>query len=148
MLRTLKEYFEEFSLLPNPVKMFICAALFITFCYGIFAGTSNFLNARKIAQLETQNFDLNRTSNEAQKRATFAETNAANESLRAAALENQLKTLESEINKSDEKINLQSQKSISLRDSLRVVRNSSPANTSTDDLERRLKERYRQSEPR
>ena len=148
MLQTLKDYAEEFSLLPNALKMFIAAAIFITLFFGIYSGARNYVSNLKIEKLEKQNFDLNRQAQNALEKAAVSDKQAADERLRADSIEEKLKSLDPAILKKDEQIQTQSQKSNSLRDSLRVVRNSSPANASTNDLERRLKERYRQSEPR
>ncbi len=145
MLQTIKEYLEEFGLLPNAVKMFIIVALFLTLGFGIYSGIGNFISNAKIARLEKENFELNRAAQSALEKAAKAETNAANEALRAEGLESKIKTLEAKGNTQDEKINLQTQKSAALRNDLNRVRVSAPANTSTADLERRLRTRYGQT---
>ncbi len=144
MLQTIKDYFEEISLLPAAVKIALGMILFIA-VYGIYAGISNFYAEVKINRLERANFELNRSYQSALEKAAKAEQNAANEALRADSIESQLKTVEAKTQKSDEKINLQSQKSNNLRLDLNRVRSSQPANASTEQLERRLKERYGQT---
>ena len=145
MLQTLKDYWEEFSLLPNPVKMFICAALLIVGGYGIYSGVNNYFIARKVEKLEKQKFELNRQANDALEKARKAEENAAAEAMRATEAEQKLKTLEDSIKKTDEKLEKQTAKSTVLTDNLRRVRVSRPANVGTRELEGRLEKRYGQT---
>lgn len=145
MLTTLKDYKEEISLLPNPVKFAIAAALVFAIGFAVYFGAGNFISNRKIERLEKQNAELNVQAQSATEKAARAEINAASEAVRAQDLESKLKTLEAKSRKSDENISLQTKKSDSLRNDLNRVRLSRPANAGTDELERRLRERYGQT---
>jgi hypothetical protein len=142
MLNTLKEYFEEISLLPKGVKIFFSTVILFAIGGAVYFGASNFIAGVKIERLEKQNFELNRTATTAQEKAARSEKAAADEAVRAESLENQLQALSQKEKITDEKITVQSQKSNNLRLDLDRVRNSQPANTSTEELERRLAERY------
>jgi ribosomal protein L9 len=142
MFQTLKDYYEEISLLPKAVKIVVSTILVFAVGFAVYFGIRNAVANFKIERLEKQNFELNRQAQSAQEKAAKAEQNAANESLRAESLESQLKTLEAKTKYSDEKINLQSNKSSNLRLNLNRVRSSHPANISTEQLEKRLCARY------
>ena len=142
MFKTLKDYFDEFQLLPNAVKGVILTVILFLGGFAVYYGVSNFYSNLKIERLEKQNRELNSQAQSAIKKAAKAETNAANESLCADSLEADLKTLEAKTTQSDEKIKTQSQKSTDLRLNLNRVRSSQPANIGTNELERKLCERY------
>jgi hypothetical protein len=142
MLQTLIEYKEEISLLPAGVKIAFSTLLLFAIGFAVYYGVGNFIADARVRHLESQNFELNRTAQSAQEKAAKAETNAANEAVRAATIETQLTALKAKTSQSDEKYKIQSQKSSNLRLSLNRVRQSQPANTSTAELERKLADRY------
>lgn len=143
MLQTLKDYWEEFVLLPAPVRGFISLALIVTFAFSCFFGVRDFIAGAKINRLEKENFELNRKTQAALEKAAKSERIAADEALRAESLENQIKSLEAKTKTKDEQIQNQSQLGDNLRTRLTRVRVSAPANTSTERLEERLRNRYR-----
>jgi hypothetical protein len=139
---TLKEYKEECALLPAGVKIFFATLILFASGFAVYYGVGNFIADRKIQRLEKQNQELSAQSQSAMEKAAKAEINAANEALRVESLENQIKAFEAKEKLTDEKYQVQSQKSSNLRLNLNRVRSSQPANTSTDELERQLCARY------
>lgn len=144
MIQTIKDFFDDVRALRPGLQIILGVVLMVALA-GIYFGVSNIIADFKIKRLESQNFELNRQAQSALEKAAKSETNAANEAIRAASLESQLKALETKTTQSDEKYKVQSKKSDDLRGDLRRVRTSSPANVGTETLERRLKDRYRQS---
>lgn len=145
MLQTLKDYWNDFSVLPNPVKGAIYIVLAGLLIFTLYYGANHYIASRKIERLEKQNNELSIKAESALDKAAKAEQNAANEAVRAASLESELNSVSRKAEKQDEKILTQSKKSSDLRNSLTRIRVSSPANRSTDELERRLKARYGQA---
>lgn len=145
MRETIKSYVEQYRSLPDPLKMFIAAAIFITVGFCIFSGVRQSVQSWRISNLERANSELSVQAQTAFEKQRRAEESAANEALRAKSLEDKLKSLERKEKQTDEKIISSQKTSNQLSRDLERVRVSSPANTGTAELERRLKERYGQT---
>ncbi len=145
MISRIKENIEEFSLLPNAVKYAIYFVIGLILAIAVFQTLSHQAANKKLESLERANQELTLKSAKAEERAKIAESAFAAESLRAKNLESKIKPIEQEIKKSEQKISRQSQKSTDIRQRLNRVRVSKPANTSTERLERRLQNRYNQT---
>lgn len=139
----IKEYYEEFSILPTPVKTVIIglSAFLIIVC--LFFGTSNLRANRKIEKLEMKNAELQKDVETAQGRAILATEKAALESEKSANLESQLVPIEKKAINQNEKIKQVSKKTSTLRDNLNRIRRDKPQRTDSSNLERRLENRYR-----
>jgi hypothetical protein len=142
MLTTIKDFFDEIALIPKAVKITVSAVLLFAIGFAVFYGVRTAVLNARVERLEKQNRELNQSAQTAMQKASRAEINAANEALRADSLDSKIKTLEAKEKLADVKIQNQSQKSSDLRLSLDRVRQSQPANTSTAELERRLRDRY------
>lgn len=141
----LKEHIEDFRLLPNPVKYavyFLIGGL-ILFC--LFQSASNSIKDKRAESLEKKNGELTVSAAQNETRAKLAEENAANEAATRKTLESDLKLLQKEIKKSDEKIISQSKKSNSIRADISRVRSSKPKRADESEIRRKAEARYGQS---
>ena len=142
MIKTLKDYIDDFSVLPNFVKGFIYIAVLILILVIAYQTGSNILINRKVEKLEKQNIELQKKSDTALKTAETYAKIAADEHIRAENLSSQIPKLNKEIKQSDEKIYSQTKKSDSIRRDLDNVRRSKPKRISPNKLETELCKRY------
>ena len=131
---------------PLPLKVKLSAAAFlICLVVGLVVSSIGFIGtALEVRSLHKQNQQLEKAAAQAQNDAANYELNAANEALHSKDLEQKLKTLEAKGNSQDNEIQIQTQKSSNLRNSLTRVRELPAKSISTDELERRLNARYGQ----
>lgn len=151
---TVKDYIEEFSLLPTQIKIAAGLILFALIALLIFAGTGNYRLNRKVEKLESANKVLEQLAELEKSKAIKAEILAENEAIRADNLESELIPIEEKIKGQDENYKVQKQSSDNLRGSISDIRkrkynprsnansNANAQNSDVADYERRVKERY------
>ena len=138
----LKEYFDDFRALPDPVKYLVYFLIggLILFC--LFQSASNSIADKRAESLEKKNAELTVSAAQNETRAKAAEENAANEVANRKLAEESLKSLQKEIKKSDEKIITQSKKSVSIRADISRVRSAKPKRADEGDIRRKIEARY------
>ncbi|MGH9960364.1 MAG: hypothetical protein ACREBC_25115 [Pyrinomonadaceae bacterium] len=142
MLTTIKSHLDDFLVLPNAVKGVIYTVLLVLIATAVFFAGSNYWNGKKIEKLHKKNAQLSQASAESLQKMKAAEVAAAEQRERADNLENDIKNLEFETQKQDEKIIVVKKASTDIRTRLIAVRAAEPKRADADELTRRLKARY------
>lgn len=134
---------DAFRMLPGGTQGLIAIAAFAVLAISVFFAGSNYIISHRVAKLEKENVELNKTAVSALEKMDKAETQAANEGLRAKTLEYQIEQLQLQTKNQDEKILTSRKNTSSIRHDLDRVRVSVPRqDVGADELEQRLKARY------